>query len=56
MREGYAFTPVFHSVHGGGGGILTEGMPHTAPGHTPPAVGTHPTGMHSCFQDIFYFA
>ena len=58
--EGYVFTPVVsHSVHGGEGclvpGGLLRGGGGGLPGGDPPrtataAGGTHPTGMHSCYQ------
>ena len=64
LRKGYVFTPVYHSVHGGGA-VCPSASWDTPPGQTPPARhppgqphpqqtataadGTHPTGMHSCY-------
>ena len=53
--EGYVFTPVCHSVHGGGASVPQDYPP---PEQAPPpraetataADGKHPTGMHSCFN------
>ena len=64
LRQGYVFTRVCDSVHGGvcSGGCLVRGgsAPRAVPGlggfvESPPvtataAGGTHPTGMHSCFR------
>ena len=61
--EGYVFTPVCHSVHGGvclsacwdttpppGSTPPREAHTHTPPWETAAAAdGTHPTGMHSCY-------
>ena len=58
LQEGNVFTPVSHSVHGGGVCLWVQGAtrPTTLWADTPPpqiettieAGGTHPTGMHSC--------
>ena len=50
--KGNVFTPVCHSF-GSRGGVHPS-----LPGQTPPemataADGTHPTGMHSCFNNMF---
>ena len=44
LGQGNIFTPVCHSVHGGGG------IPACIAG------GTHPTGMHSCFVLNFLYS
>ena len=49
-------------VGAGGPGPHPEGCPGPGPGdisqhalrQTPPAGGTHPTGMHSCYINIFF--
>ena len=55
--EGYVFTPVCHSVHGGGGDVCLSACWDTPPGadivrhavrYWQQAGGTHPTGMHTC--------
>ena len=51
MGKGYVFTSVCHTVHGGGG--AGGGVWHNSPtpmSYGQPAVGTHPTGMHSCLK------
>ena len=64
LGQGYIFTGICDSVHGGGclvrGGLLPggAGLLLGVPGGDPPgtataAGGTHPTGMHSCFP-CFY--
>ena len=65
LGQGNIFTSLCHSVHKGGGvpGQVppSPGQVHHPPRYTPPgavhagrygqqAGGTHPTGMHSCFQ------
>ena len=44
--QGNIFTPVCHSVHGGGGGVPGLGgvVSHKALRQTPPRPGTHPPG------------
>ena len=65
--EGYVFTRVFHSFHGGGSASVHAGIPHFRsrhpPGAPPRAVhagrygqqagGTHPTGMYSFLLNLF---
>ena len=34
------------------GGVCSQGVPGGAPGTATAAGGTHPTGMHSCFEEI----
>ena len=42
LRQGHIFTPICHSVHGGGGVCLSECW-DTPPGQTPPSpLGRHP--------------
>ena len=60
MGEGNVFTGVCYSVHRGGlawkggnlpwggGGVHGGGHTSSSPRYGQPAVGTHPTGMHSC--------
>ena len=56
LGQGNIFTPVCHSVQGGGGCLVPGGVPapggggawwRPIPEATAPG-GTHPTGMHSC--------
>ena len=61
LRQGNVFTPVCHSVHGGGG-CLAEAPPPRAdtPGQTAPwtnnplPLGRHPLGRHNPPRDGHY--
>ena len=52
LGQGNIFTPVCHSIHGGGvpgpGGCAWW----RPPGAATAAGGTHPSGMHSCFNEL----
>ena len=64
MEEGYVFTGIRHSVHNWEGGLppgregvcLLSGLPSGGAKEADPpeygqsAVGTHPTGIHSCLM------
>ena len=52
--QGNIFTPVCHSFCSqGGGGVCLSACWDTTPPPGSRAAGTHPTGMHSCLENVF---
>ena len=47
LRKGNVFIPVSHSVNRAGVYTPWADTPHSLPS---PVDGTHPTGMHSCYN------